>query len=152
MNGNVNSGLPGSSEERKIGFAKSELWHSKCRELGVIKLVESIHYEIYREYETVFLKIKSSDKIVPIGDFYGDVEKVIISPTERYCIMVGCGVIIYQLKAPYAPYEYGKNTNQWKEWYRDGSMWITDVVLQNDTLTMQMETGNEKKISLKTIF
>ncbi|MDE7058383.1 MAG: hypothetical protein K2P03_06670 [Lachnospiraceae bacterium] len=118
----------------------------------MIKLVESVHYEIYKEYEIVFLKIKSSDKRIPIGDFYGDVEKVIISPTEKYCIMAGCGVIIYQLKEPYVPYEYEKTTNQWKEWYRDGRVWIVDIVLQNDILTMQMETGEEKKISLKTIF
>ena len=118
----------------------------------MIKLVESIHYEIYKEYETVFLKIKSSDKSIPIGDFYGDVAKVIISTTEKYCIMVGCGVIIYQLKAPYIPYEYEKNTNQWREWYRDGNVWIENIVLQDDILTMQMETGEEKKISLKEIF
>ena len=124
----------------------------RSRALCMVKLVESVHYEIYKEYEVVLLKIKSSDQIVPVGDFYGDIEKVIISPTEEYCIMAGCGVIIYQLKAPYTPYEYEKNTNQWKEWYRDGSIWITNIVLENDILTMQMETGDEKTINIKTIF
>ncbi len=118
----------------------------------MVKLVESLHYQIYKEYETVFLKIKSSDKIVSIGDFYGDVVKVIIPPTEEYCIMAGCGIIIYQLKEPYIPYEYEKETNQWKEWYRDGNTWIEDIVWQNDILTVQIETGEQKKISLKAIF
>ena len=45
----------------------------------MIKLVESVNYEIYKEYEIVFLKIKSSDKRIPIGDFYGDVELLFIS-------------------------------------------------------------------------
>ena len=42
-----------------------------------------MNYEVYKEYEAVLLKIKALKKIVRIGDFYGDVEKVIISPEER---------------------------------------------------------------------
>ena len=52
----------------------------------MIRLTESIHYEIYGEYELVVLKIKHSTREVIIGDFYGDVEKVIISPDEQYFI------------------------------------------------------------------
>lgn len=48
----------------------------------MIKLTESTHYEIYGEYELVILKIKDSKREVMIGDFYGDVEKVIISSNE----------------------------------------------------------------------
>ncbi len=116
------------------------------------KLAESEHYEVYKEYETVFLKAKSSDKIISIGDFYGDVAKAIISPEEEYCIMAGCGVIVYRLKAPYIPYEYEKNTSQWRELYRDGNVWIMDIALRDDILIMQMETGEKENISLKAIF
>lgn len=75
---------------------RSILAIDRSRELCMVKLVESVHYEIYKEYEKI--------------------------------------------------------TNQWKEWYRDGSMWITNISLENDRLTMQMETGDEKTINIKTIF
>ncbi len=116
------------------------------------KLAESIHYEIYCEYEAVLLKIKSSNKVVCIGDFYGDVGKVIIAPTEQYCIMAGCGVIVYLLEEPYIPYEYEKNSGQWKEWYRDGNTWVDNIVLDKDILTIQIESGYEERICLKRIF
>lgn len=41
----------------------------RSRELCMVKLVKSVHYEIYKEYEVVLLKIKSSDQMVPVGDF-----------------------------------------------------------------------------------
>ena len=59
------------------------------------KIAESMHYEVYREYETVLLKMKHLERTVTIGDFYGDVGKVIISPEEECCVMAGCGVIVY---------------------------------------------------------
>ena len=114
----------------------------------MIKLTESIHYEIYGEYELVILKIKYSTREVIIGDFYGDVEKVIISPDEQYCIMAGCGIIVYSLKEPFEQYEYEKNTNQWKEWCRDGDVWVEDIVLEDNILIIQTETGEIGKISL----
>ena len=43
--------------------------------------------------------------MVCIGDFYGDVEKVIIAPMEEYCVMAGCGVIVYLLEEPFIPYD-----------------------------------------------
>ena len=59
-----------------------------------------------RKYEAVLLKIKSSERIVIIGDFYGDVEKVIIRRRKRYCIMAGCGVIVVLLERIHLlPYE-----------------------------------------------
>ena len=72
------------------------------------KIAESMHYEVYREYETVLLKMKHLERTVTIGDFYGDVGKVIISPEEECCVMAGCGVIVYYLNEPFTPYGYGK--------------------------------------------
>ncbi len=74
----------------------------------MIKLTESSHYEIYREYELVLLKIKYSTKEAIIGDFYGDVDKIIISSDEQYCIMAGCGIIVYSLKKQFEQYQYEK--------------------------------------------
>lgn len=118
----------------------------------MIRLTESIHYEIYGEYELVVLKIKHSTREVIIGDFYGDVEKVIISPDEQYCIMAGCGIIVYSLKEPLEQYEYEKNTNQWREWCRDGDVWIEDIVLEDNILIIHIETNEIEKISLDELF
>ena len=68
------------------------------------KIAESMHYEVYREYETVLLKMKHPERAVTIGDFYGDVGKVIISPKEECCVMAGCGVIVYYLNEPFTPH------------------------------------------------
>ena len=118
----------------------------------MIRLTESTHYEIYSEYELVILKIKYSMREIIIGDFYGDVEKVIISPNEQYCIMAGCGIIVYSLKEPFEQYEYEKNTNQWKEWHRDGDIWIEDIVLKDNILITYTELGEIEKICLDELF
>lgn len=115
----------------------------------MLKIAESMHYEVYKEYEAVLLKVKTSNKIVTIGDFYGDVEKAIISPEERYCVMVGCGIIVYFLSEPFNPYEYDRKCRQWKEWYRNGDIWIQDVMLENNGLIeIQMENGKKEKIQI----
>ncbi|EEQ60175.1 hypothetical protein CBFG_03887 [Clostridiales bacterium 1_7_47FAA] len=108
------------------------------------KIAESMHYEVYREYETVLLKMKHLERTVTIGDFYGDVGKVIISPKEECCVMAGCGVIVYYLNEPFTPYGYDKRCGQWKEWYRAGDTWVEDVVLENDgTIVIQLENGEK---------
>lgn len=118
----------------------------------MIRLTESTHYEIYREYESVILKIKYSTNEVIIGDFYGDVEKVIISSDEKYVIMAGCGIIVYLLEKPFEQYEYEKVTNQWKEWYRDGNIWIEDIILEDNILMIHKEADENEKISLEELF
>ena len=81
--------------------------------------------------------------------FYGDVEKAIISPEERYCVMVGCGIIVYFLSEPFNPYEYDRKCSQWKEWYKIGDIWIQDVMLENNGLIeIQMENGKKEKIQI----
>ena len=115
----------------------------------MIKVTESEHYIICKEFETVILLGKRSRKIIAIiGDFYGEVEKAVISPDEKYCAMAGCGIILYYLRAPFTSYAYGKKTVQWKEWWRNGDVWIEDIALQNNILIAWTETGEERRISL----
>jgi hypothetical protein len=115
----------------------------------LLKMAESMNYEVYKEYEAVLLKIKALKKIVRIGDFYGDVEKVIISPEERCCVMAGCGIIIYFLHEPFIPYEYGKVCEQWKEWYRSENIWIRNVVMEKESvIEIEMENGEKTKIQI----
>jgi len=112
-------------------------------------MTESTHFEVYKEYETAILKVKETGKVITIGDFYGDVEKVIISPQESYCIMIGCGIIVYFLKEPFIPYEYEKKTEQWQEWYREGNIWIEDVMIVDESgFVIQMENGKKEALQI----
>lgn len=99
------------------------------------KMAESHKYEVLAEYETVTLKIKETGKEVVIGDFYGDVEKVVISEDESFCVMVGEGVIVYFLKEPFYEYSTEKCANQWIEYKRDmkNLVWFIDVFINNNS-------------------
>ena len=92
-------------------------------------LAESKKYVVSYEYETVSLQIKRKGKEIIIGDFYGDPTTAFISNDESYCVMGGCGLIIYYLKEPFMEYEYYKTTNQWKEIFRkkDEIWWISRI-------------------------
>ena len=79
-------------------------------------LAESSKYKIEYEYETVFL-IHSAGQTV-IGDFYGDPVAAVIDNDERWCAIVGCGLILYYLIPPFKPYEYDCMTKQWVEFHR----------------------------------
>jgi hypothetical protein len=39
-----------------------------------------------------------------VGDFYGDMNDAAIDPDERWCVMVGCGIIVYRLGPPWKEY------------------------------------------------
>lgn len=86
-----------------------------------------------------------------IGDFYGEVEKAVISPDESYCVMVGCGIIVYFLKEPFMPYEYDIKTSQYCEWYREGNVWIEKVEINNDdTILVKTESGRNIEICINS--
>lgn len=119
---------------------------------NMIKITESTHYEVFKEYEQVFLNIKQINEKVLIGDFYGEVQKAIITPEEKYCVMIGCGVIIYLLKMPFKPYEYDTLNEQWREWQRNGDIWVEDAVVENNkNLILQLEGGEKAQIDLKVL-
>ena len=56
------------------------------------------------------------------------------------------------MKEPFEQYEYEKNTNQWREWCRDGDVWIEDIVLEDNILIIHIETNEIEKISLDELF
>jgi hypothetical protein len=98
-------------------------------------LAESNHYQVSHEYELVFLRCKSglfatSKSEIVIGDFYGDPAAAIIDEKERFVIMVGCGMIIYNLSEPFEPYQYDLPSSQWRELFREpkNSWWIESII------------------------
>lgn len=99
-------------------------------------LIESEHFIIESEYETVFLTDKSNGRRTVIGDFYGDAEGAIIDRNEEFAAVFGCGVIVYYLTEPFEEYRYDTVCAQWKEFFRDRKVWISAVEQVGDNQLM----------------
>ena len=65
-----------------------------------------------------------------IGHFYGDPEGAFIDVHEKYCVMYGCGVIVYFLNDPFEKYWYCKSTKQWVEYGREPQniLWVRNCI------------------------
>ena len=109
-------------------------------------LAESKNYLVYKDYEDVTLREKKTGREIRIGDFYGEADQAIISGDEKFCVMCGCGVILYFLKEPFREYEYDAATTQWKEWGRNGAgadIWVDSMrCINDDTIEVTDENGN----------
>ncbi|MCT4596519.1 MAG: hypothetical protein N4A50_01395 [Vallitalea sp.] len=111
-------------------------------------LAESCNYKILDEYETVYLLFKNTGKIVIIGDFYGDPETAFISNNESYCVVGGCGLIIYYLKEPFYEFEYNNKCKQWKEVFRNLNdvWWIEDISERSDSKIVKFTVDSDDGI------
>jgi hypothetical protein len=108
-------------------------------------LAESANYRVYSEFETVFLERPGGPAVV-IGDFYGDPECAIIDRQERWCIVAGCGLILYRFQKPFREYDCSTVCNQWTELFRERSdvWWISSVTQINDDVVALELSPNEK--------
>jgi len=115
-------------------------------------LCESKKYMVTSDYEIVTLTVKNTHEKIQIGDFYGDPEGAIISADEKFCVMYGCGIIVYFLKKPFENYQYNSKTPQWKEWGRtnaNNSVWIENIkLLDKQCIEIESENGIFKKINV----
>lgn len=113
----------------------------------MILLTESKHYKVYHEYENVILEIKESQKRILIGDFYGNPQMAVISEYEKFCVMCGCGIIVYYLKEPFKEYEYHVQTEQWREWREWGrngeEMWVEGIESVNGKTVVCLSEAGE---------
>lgn len=111
-------------------------------------LAESKHYIVYHEYESVIMEIKGTNREIQIGDFYGDPQMAIISDDEKFCVICGCGLIIYYLREPFREYKYDMLSEQWKEWGRDEKVvWIESIKLVSGEI-VEAVTEDGKKIRI----
>lgn len=69
-------------------------------------LCETEHYWVEAYDEEVVLTGPSVPERLVIGDFYGNAYEAMIDAEERWCVMVGCGLIVYHLGPPWVPYSY----------------------------------------------
>lgn len=105
-------------------------------------LAESKNFVVINEYEKVFLNFKSRNRKIYIGDFYGDPQAAAISKNESFCVMIGCGLVIYYLHEPFEEYSYNVSTKQWKELFRESGeeWWIEEVeIIDNSTIMFTVE-------------
>jgi len=111
-----------------------------------IKLVQSEKYIISYEYEIITLTIKKSGRKIIIGDFYGDPEVAFISDDESYCVIGGCGLIIYYLKEPFCEFRYNIDSNQWKEIFREPKdiWWVVDISEGSNPNRVKFTTDDEQ--------
>ena len=116
-------------------------------------LAESEHYYIVSRYEEVYLYSKADGSVIArVGDHYGDPESALIDRGERFCVSVGCGYIVYYIREPFLPYEYGKETAQWSEAGRgpDDILWIESVRQTGcDEIGLTFEDGHTETVSVE---
>ncbi|MGN0697115.1 MAG: hypothetical protein ACI4J5_10165 [Oscillospiraceae bacterium] len=106
-------------------------------------LAESKNYIITNEYESVYLTDRHTNTVLSeIADMYGDPEGAFISDDEGYCVVYGCGAVVYMLCEPFLNYGYEPNSRQWFDIMRDGDMWFTGVVYSDaEKLVLRSEDG-----------
>lgn len=122
-------------------------------------LAENKNLSVTKEYEKVFLSLKNSNRKICIGDFYGDPQTVAISNDESFCVMGGCGLIIYYLHEPFEEFKYNTATSQWKELFRENGKewWIEDVEILDDITIMftveetDIENGGRYRMNIDSI-
>jgi len=113
-------------------------------------LAGSNKYRISHEFETVWLELDDRDPIV-IGDFYGDPVTAIIDVDEKWCVIGGCGLIIYYLEEPFDDFAYNKISGQYREVGRIASnIWWVQEIEQIGFLEIRitLETGETHAIEI----
>ena len=112
-------------------------------------IAESEHYIVKGDYESSNLYRKSDGKrVAGIGHFYGDPEAGIIDKNEKFCVVVGCGVIVYRIKEPFQEYDYDKESEQWYEFGRgpENIYWVDEVQQIGDTTVELTDADGNKRI------
>lgn len=115
-------------------------------------IAESEHYVIHGEYEAADLYSRQDGKrITSVGDFYGEPDAGIIDWNEKFCVTVGCGVIVYYLKPPFQEYMYDTETEQWYEFGRgpEDIDWMDGVrQISDEEVELLDADGNRRVIKI----
>ena len=111
-------------------------------------LAQSNKYVVSHEYETVCLKFIGKDREIVIGDFYGDPETAFISSDENYCVIGGCGIIVYYLQEPFIEFDYNKKSKQWIEIFREKEniWWVSNIEKGSSTewIKFRIQTNDDE--------
>lgn len=96
-------------------------------------LAQSDNYIISNEFETAYLINKKNGKIISaIAEMYGDPIAAQISEDEKFCVIIGCGAVIYWLREPFNNYICNCCDNQWHNVLVDSGVWFDNIVNMNN--------------------
>lgn len=112
-------------------------------------LAESSNYRIEHAYEAVYLCIPDGKRVL-IGDFYGDPEVALIDADEKWCVVGGCGLIIYAIIAPFDEYECEKRSSQYVEIKRQPPdvWWVREIRQLSDfEIELTFEDATPRTVS-----
>ena len=83
-------------------------------------------------FELAWLQIPGRRELC-IGDFYGDPACGVIDANKKWCVVGGCGLIVYRIQPPFREYDYDVICDQWSEFGRDlGDAWWVSHLEQVD--------------------
>ncbi len=111
-------------------------------------LCENKKYIVEYEYESVYLREKTNSSYVCIGQFYGDPFDAILDKNNQFCVMCGCGIIVYYLNKPFVEYDYNKKSKQWRKFFCKEELYFTKLYQLGDNEIMAIEESG-KKILIK---
>jgi hypothetical protein len=96
-------------------------------------IAQSKNYKLFGEFETATLEGPGITQQLIVGDFYGDVACGCIDSNEKWCVVGGDSIVIYQIAAPFRNYGSIKKTDQWQELWRYETGWDPEIVYQIDS-------------------
>lgn len=102
-------------------------------------LAQSSDYMIYNEYEAVYLVNNNIPQKICIAEMYGDPSGAYISDDEKYCIIFGCGVVVYMIEPLKDCME--KEREKRFDFFIDDKIWFS-AVLYADTHTVILKSEN----------
>ncbi len=113
-------------------------------------LAESKKYIISNEYETAYLIDKQSGrKISEIAEMYGDPAAAKISGDEKFCVVIGCGAVVYWLKMPFEDISESRICRQCYSVLPD--IWFEEIVsMDNGKIMLRSESNVLYEIDVYT--
>ena len=153
--------LAGGANEMSLNQARAH-WQELLRiakevnpniEIGRTIKDESEHYLIQHSCEEVNLLSKTENKVVCIGDHYGDAEGSFIDKNENWACSYGEGLTVYYLKEPFKHYNRGECKEQWFNYGRDKNsedlIYIENVMQLDDWKILVVEADTLKKYEME---
>jgi hypothetical protein len=94
------------------------------------ELARSRNFAVAHEYEDAFLALPDGRR-VPVGNFYGDPACALIDQRERWCVVAGCGLLVYFLREPFWPADvFPSEQYAWVRPSWGGDPWWVEAVYQ----------------------
>lgn len=94
------------------------------------QLARSRNYAVVHEYEDAFVVLPDGRR-VPVGSFHGDPACALIDHRERWCVVAGCGLLVYFLREPFRPADvFPSEQYAWLHPSWGGDPWWVEAIYQ----------------------